>query len=45
VLVGRTDDRERALAAGANEFLVKPFRAEQLFEMLERHLGIRFERG
>ncbi|HEU0200857.1 MAG TPA: ATP-binding protein [Burkholderiaceae bacterium] len=35
-------DRERALAAGATEFLPKPFRAPALFAMLEEHLGLRF---
>jgi signal transduction histidine kinase/DNA-binding NarL/FixJ family response regulator len=35
-------DRERALAEGCDDFVRKPFRAEELFEMLAKHLGVRF---
>jgi two-component system chemotaxis response regulator CheY len=31
-------DRERALALGADEYLVKPYTAEQLVEAVRRHL-------
>lgn len=36
---GRTADAERALAAGADGYLVKPFRPRTLREDLERILG------
>ena len=36
------EDRERALADGCDDFVRKPFRAEELFEMLAKHLGVRF---
>jgi signal transduction histidine kinase/CheY-like chemotaxis protein len=36
--------REEARAAGCVDFMAKPFEAEKLYECLERHLGIRFER-
>ena len=36
------EDRERALADGCDDFVRKPFRAEELYEMLTKHLGIRF---
>ena len=35
-------DRERVLAEGCDDFVRKPFRAEELFEMLAKHLGVRF---
>jgi signal transduction histidine kinase/ActR/RegA family two-component response regulator len=35
-------DRDDAVAAGATDFLSKPFRATQLLAMLEQHLGVRF---
>ncbi|HEX6706841.1 MAG TPA: ATP-binding protein [Albitalea sp.] len=35
-------DRDNAVAAGATDFLSKPFRVSQLIGLLERHLGIRF---
>ncbi|HEU0201054.1 MAG TPA: response regulator, partial [Burkholderiaceae bacterium] len=37
-------DRDNALAAGCTDFLSKPFRANELFSLLERHLGVRFIR-
>jgi signal transduction histidine kinase/ActR/RegA family two-component response regulator len=37
-------DRDNALAAGCTDFLSKPFRATELFGLLERHLGVRFIR-
>lgn len=39
-----TRHREDARAAGCVDFIAKPFEAEQLYECLERHLGVRFER-
>jgi CheY-like chemotaxis protein len=36
-------DRDRASEAGVTDFLPKPFRAAQLLDLLERHLGLRFE--
>jgi signal transduction histidine kinase/ActR/RegA family two-component response regulator len=35
-------DRDNAVAAGATDFLSKPFRVSQLIALLERHLGVRF---
>jgi len=35
-------DKDRAVEAGATDFLPKPFRATQLLALCERHLGIRF---
>jgi CheY-like chemotaxis protein len=39
-----TADRENALAAGATDFLSKPFRAKELFSLIERHVGLQFIR-
>jgi len=36
------EDRERALADGCDDFVRKPFRAEDLFAILAKHLGMRF---
>jgi len=36
------DGKERALESGANAFLTKPFRANQLLALMEQHLGLRF---
>ncbi|MFZ0593533.1 MAG: two-component regulator propeller domain-containing protein [Bryobacteraceae bacterium] len=36
-----TEYREQALAA-ADDFLSKPFRAEEIFDCLARHLGVRY---
>ena len=33
------DDRAACLAAGMDEHLAKPFREEELAEVLKRHLG------
>jgi PAS domain S-box-containing protein len=35
-------DREACRAAGCADFLAKPFREEQLFALLERHLGLKW---
>ncbi|WP_325481534.1 ATP-binding protein [Piscinibacter sp.] len=37
-------DMDEAAQAGATDFLPKPFRAAQLLSLLERHLGLRFDR-
>ncbi len=39
-----TRHREEARAAGCVDFIAKPFEAEKLYECLERHLGVCFER-
>jgi signal transduction histidine kinase/DNA-binding NarL/FixJ family response regulator len=36
-------DRERLLEAGCDDFLPKPFRAEELFETMTRLVGMRFD--
>ncbi len=37
-------DRETVLGAGCDDFLAKPFRESALFELMERHAGMRFVR-
>ena len=39
------DTRQEALEAGCADYLPKPFRAEQLFALLQTHLGVRFVSG
>ena len=36
------EDREAILKAGCDDFLRKPFREHEIFDVLHRHLGIRF---
>ncbi len=36
------ESREQAIGAGADEFMSKPYQAEDLFAVLERLLGVRF---
>jgi CheY-like chemotaxis protein len=38
------ESRQEALAAGADDFLAKPYEEDDLYATLERHLGIRFAR-
>lgn len=38
------EERSRVADAGCDDFIRKPFRNEQLFAALERHLGVRFVR-
>ena len=39
------DDRQEMLDAGCNDFIAKPFKPEELFELLERHLPLRVVRA
>ncbi len=36
------DDRERILSVGCDDFLRKPYREDEVFAILERHLDVRF---
>jgi DNA-binding response OmpR family regulator len=36
--LNNTDSRLVAMGAGANDYLVKPFHINQLFDMVEKHL-------
>jgi CheY-like chemotaxis protein len=36
------EDRERVLAEGCDDFVRKPFREGEIFDMLAKHLGVRF---
>jgi len=36
------EDREAVLATGCDDFVRKPFREHQIFDVLYRHLGVRF---
>ncbi|MCP4544063.1 MAG: response regulator [Chloroflexi bacterium] len=36
------EDRETILAAGCDDFVRKPFREHKIFDVLHRHLGVRF---
>jgi len=36
------EDRHKVIAAGCDDFVRKPFREEEVCEMLERHLGVGF---
>jgi hypothetical protein len=36
------DERERIVADGCDDFLRKPFREAELFDMLHKHLGVQF---
>jgi PAS domain S-box-containing protein len=38
-------DRKEALAAGCDDFVRKPFRAETIFEKMTEHLGVRYLYG
>jgi signal transduction histidine kinase/ActR/RegA family two-component response regulator len=40
-----SSQREEVLAAGLDDFLRKPYRAEEIFECLARHLGVRYRYG
>ena len=37
-----TEYRDEALAAGVDDFVSKPFQAEEIFDCLARHLGVRY---
>jgi PAS domain S-box-containing protein len=36
------EDRERVLSEGCNDFVRKPFREDEIFDVLMKHLGVRF---
>jgi len=36
------EEREEILRAGCDDFLSKPFKESELFELMGKHLGIRF---
>jgi CheY-like chemotaxis protein len=36
------EDRERILLEGCDDFVRKPFRQDEIFDMLTKHLGVRF---
>ncbi len=36
------EERERVLDAGCDDFIRKPFRESELFEVMSRHLGVRY---
>ncbi|NIO67895.1 MAG: response regulator, partial [Anaerolineae bacterium] len=36
------EDRERVLLEGCDDFVRKPFREDEIFDMLAKHLGVRF---
>ncbi len=36
------DEREHVLAAGCDDFLRKPFRETEIFDLLHTHLGVRY---
>jgi signal transduction histidine kinase/ligand-binding sensor domain-containing protein/CheY-like chemotaxis protein len=37
-----TEYRDEALAAGVDDFVSKPFQAQEIFDCLARHLGVRY---
>ena len=39
------EERDRFLASGCDDFACKPFVANEIFAILERHAGLRFRRG
>jgi CheY-like chemotaxis protein len=36
------EDRERILLEGCDDFVRKPFRQDEIYDMLAKHLGVRF---
>jgi PAS domain S-box-containing protein len=36
------EDRRRFLSAGGNGFLAKPFRESEIYELIRKHLGVRY---
>jgi CheY-like chemotaxis protein/anti-sigma regulatory factor (Ser/Thr protein kinase) len=41
---GFLSERDKALAAGMDDYLCKPYRPREVFECLGRHLGVRYQR-
>jgi CheY-like chemotaxis protein len=39
------EDRRKIIEHGGNDFVRKPFRESEIFEMLEKHLGVKFVYG
>jgi CheY-like chemotaxis protein len=39
------DEKDQILASGVDDFLQKPYRFEEIFACLERHLGVRYLRS
>ena len=39
------DQRSEVLAAGLDDFVRKPYRSEEIFDSMARHLGVRYRRG
>lgn len=39
------DERDEVMESGMDDFIRKPYRREEIFECLERHLGLRFMRA
>jgi CheY-like chemotaxis protein len=35
-------DRQRVVEAGCDDFVCKPFRVEEIFELMRKHLGLRY---
>lgn len=36
------DKKDKALAAGCNDFIAKPFKASEIFNMIKKHLNVRY---
>jgi response regulator RpfG family c-di-GMP phosphodiesterase len=36
------EDRQKAIEHGCNDFMSKPFKESEIFEMIKKHLGVRY---